>query len=171
MYPLTQSDVYWYICFNADEVRNASLAASGLYSCMYRQYTPRPLYDLPAPACNYRKLPWPPVTMLPFVGHSQAPTASMPCCQLPACSSCSGEAVTSTCGSQHSLSEACLPAWAACPLLCFYTPPCQAAPRPPDAAGRAAEALATVRGWSWGIEQAVRNTCMDAISRSLIRDR
>jgi hypothetical protein len=44
-------------------------------------------------------------------------------------------------------------------------------PRPRDAAACAAEALAAVRGWSWGIEQAVRNTDPAGISRAGIRDR
>lgn len=45
----------------------------------------------------------------------------------------------------------------------------QAAPKPADAAGLVSEALAAVEGWSWGIQQAVRNT--DSITRSSLRDR
>lgn len=47
----------------------------------------------------------------------------------------------------------------------------QDAPKPSDAAAGVAEALAAVEGWSWGIQQAVRNTDPTTITRSGIRDR
>jgi hypothetical protein len=47
----------------------------------------------------------------------------------------------------------------------------QGAPKPADAAAGVAEALSAVQGWSWGIQEAVRLTDPDSISRSAIRDR
>lgn len=47
----------------------------------------------------------------------------------------------------------------------------QDAPKPATAAACVAEALSAVEGWSWGIQEAVRRTDPDSISRSGIRDR
>eukprot|EP00878_Enallax_costatus_P022960 GHUV01024403.1.p1 GENE.GHUV01024403.1~~GHUV01024403.1.p1 ORF type:complete len:396 (+),score=69.76 GHUV01024403.1:451-1638(+) len=53
--------------------------------------------------------------------------------------------------------------------ICFNAD--EDAPRPSDPAGYVSEALSCVRGWSWDVEQAVRNTDPGTISRGSIRDR
>lgn len=54
-------------------------------------------------------------------------------------------------------------------FICFNA--AEGAPKPATAADRVAEALSAVEGWSWGIQEAVRRTDPDSISRSGIRDR
>ncbi len=47
----------------------------------------------------------------------------------------------------------------------------QDAPVPSSPEGRQAEALSQVKGWAWGVEQAIQATPAAAISRSRIVDR
>jgi hypothetical protein len=48
---------------------------------------------------------------------------------------------------------------------------CQDAPLPSSREAAQAEALRAVAGWSWGIEDAIRSTPLDTLSRSRVADR